>query len=157
MGSVSVSTLVLFIASLVVAAGVAGTLVTTVDDISSSAETTGDAISENIDTDFRIINDGKGDSFYVEDDEEGTAEITLYVRNTGSTALHQDPDRIDVLVNGRLITDIEVSSTTDGADDVWLETEVIEVVVRLDDQLGGDNRVTVSVNNVDRSVEFRAE
>jgi flagellar protein FlaG len=156
-GSVSVSTLVLFIASLVVAAGVAGTLVTTVEDISMSAETTGDEISENIDTDFRIINDGKGDNFYVEDDVTGTSSITLYVKNTGSTDLNQDASRIDILVNGRLITDIEISSTRTGTDpDVWLGTEVIEIVVHLDNQLSSDNRVTVSVNGVDRSVEFRA-
>ncbi len=158
MSGVSVSTLILFIASLIVAAGVAGTLVTTVDDITQSAETTGDEISENIDTDFVIINDGKGDAFYQENDTDGTSTITLYVRNTGSTVLSQNATRIDVLVNGGFVADIDVTTTEAGAStEVWEQAEVIEIVVNLDRQLSTtDNRVTVSVNGVRQSVEFRA-
>ena len=47
MSGVSASTLVIFIATILVAAGVAGTLVTTVGNISNSAETQGDEITTN--------------------------------------------------------------------------------------------------------------
>lgn len=64
MSGVSASTLVIFIASIVVAAGVAGTLVTTVGEISTSAETKGDEITDSIDAEIELLNDGGGADFY---------------------------------------------------------------------------------------------
>lgn len=160
MSGVSASTLVLFIASVVVAAGVAGTLVTTVGDITKSAETRGDAISESIDTDIEILNDGGGSEFYKESGVDGgAAEITLYARNTGSTNAEQDPNAISVLVNGRLVAagNLTITSTEGGSETVWERDEVIEIVVVLEGTLDGSgNRVTVSIEGAEESVEFEA-
>lgn len=165
MSGISASTLVIFIASILVAAGVAGTLVTTVGDISSSAETQGDAISDSINTEIELLNDGRGSNFYQEDVENNGGEnvealITLYARNAGSTMLSQDPDRINVLVNGQLIPsdDLAIASVNGGDPDVWVEDEVIEIEISLSEQLeGSDNRVTVSVEGSERAIEFKAE
>jgi flagellar protein FlaG len=158
MSGVSASTLVIFIASILVAAGVAGTLVTTVGDISTSAETRGDAITETIDADIELLNDGGGSNFYVEDGD-GTSEITFYVRNTGSTGLVEDPDEIDVLLNGGFVatSDLTIASMNGADDGVWAEGEVLEFVVSLDDQLDGSgNRLTVSTKGTERSLDFTA-
>ena len=152
MSGVSASTLVIFIASILVAAGVAGTLVATVGDISNSAETKGDAITESIDADFEILNDGGGDNFY-----DGASEITFYIRNTGSNALFQDPDDINVLVNGQFQQDLSISSVAndDGSTDVWAEGEVLKIVVTLNNGLNDSgNRLTVSTKGTERSIEF---
>ena len=159
MSGVSASTLVIFIATILVAAGVAGTLVTTVGDISNSAETRGDAITESIDADIELLNDGGGSNFY---DEPSTdeSEITFYVRNTGSTALTQDPADIDVLVNGLFVpeADLAIDSSNGDNDGVWAEDEVLEIVVSLDRQLDGSgNRLTVSTKGTERSLEFNAD
>ena len=164
MSGISASTLVIFIASILVAAGVAGTLVTTVGDISSSAETQGDAISDSIDTDIEILNDGRGSNFYQESVENSDGVvvdglITLYVRNAGSTSLHLD-SRVNVLVNGRLVSPGNRTLTpTNGSDpDVWTADEVIEIEISLSETLeGSGNRVTVSVEGSERVVEFKAE
>lgn len=165
MSGISASTLVIFIASILVAAGVAGTLVTTVGDISSSAEAQGDELSDSIDTEIQILNDGGGSSFYQEDVENGDNEtvdglITMYVRNTGTTTLSQDPDQIDVMVNGRLIAseDLGLQSMNGGNAAVWAEDEVIEVEISLAEPLDGSgNRVTVSVEGSEKVIEFKAE
>lgn len=159
MSGVSASTLVIFIASILVAAGVAGTLVTTVGDISTSAETRGDAITETIDTDIELLNDGGGSNFYVENGD-GTNQITFYVRNTGSTGLLQDPNEIDVLLNGGFVAnaDLTIASMNGADDDVWAEGEVLELVVTLDEELDGSgNRLTVSTRGTERSLEFNAD
>ena len=164
MSGVSASTLVIFIATILVAAGVAGTLVTTVGDISSSAETQGDQITESIDANFELLNDGGGENFYKEDDlndGDNAAEITVFVRNTGSNALIKEPGEIDVLVNGLFVDDgdLEIESTDDDAHDrAWAEGEVIEIVVGLDDPLtGSGNRLTVATKGTERSLEFNAD
>ena len=161
MSGVSASTLVIFIASILVAAGVAGTLVTTVGDISTSAETRGDAITESIDSDIELLNDGGGSSFYVEDDTNNTAEITVYVRNTGSTTLSKNESELDVLVNGLFVQDGNLNITSmngDNTQDSWAEDEVIEIVISLDEQLSGSgNRLTVSPAGTERSLEFNAD
>ena len=152
MSGVSASTLIIFIASILVAAGVAGTLVATVGDISNSAETKGDAITESIDADFEILNDGGGTKFY----DNSTTNITFYIRNTGSNALFQNPNNINVLVNGQFEQDITIQSvTSDSNDDVWAEDEVLEIEVSLGRTLSGSgNRLTVSTKGTERSIEF---
>ena len=157
MSGVSASTLVIFIASILVAAGVAGTLVATVGDISNSAETRGDAITESIDADIELLNDGGGSNFYVENGD-GTSDITFYVRNTGSNALLEDADEIDVLVNGLFETDLAITSMNGDDDGVWAEDEVLEIVVSLGKELDGSgNRLTVSTKGTERSLEFNAD
>ena len=159
MSGVSASTLVIFIASILVAAGVAGTLVTTVGDISTSAETRGDAITESIDSEIELLNDGGGSSFYVEDGEG--ANITVYVRNTGTTTLLKAEDEIDVLVNGLFVDSdrLEIASMNGDTDDrAWAEDEVIEIVITLEEPLeGSGNRLTVSPPGTERSLEFSAD
>lgn len=160
MSGVSASTLVIFIASILVAAGVAGTLVTTVGEISTSAETKGDAITESIDSDIELLNDGGGSNFYTENDTEGTANITVYARNTGSTTLLKDPDELDVLVNGLFVSsdNLTVTSMNGETGRAWAEDEVIEIEISLDEQLeGSGNRLTVAAKGAERSLEFSAE
>lgn len=163
MSGISASTLVIFIASILVAAGVAGTLVTTVGDISSSAETQGDAISDSINTDIELLNDGRGSNFYQENVENGDGEtveglITLYARNAGSTNLRLD-SQVNVLLNGRLVSsdNLTLTPTNGGDPDVWTENEVIEIEISLSETLeGSGNRVSVSVEGSERSIEFKA-
>ena len=159
MSGVSASTLVIFIASILVAAGVAGTLVTTVGDISTSAETRGDAITESIDSEIELLNDGGGSKFYVEDGDQ--ANITVYVRNTGTTTLLKSDDEIDVLVNGLFVDSdrLEITSMNGNTDDrAWAEDEVIEIVIMLEEPLeGSGNRLTVSPPGTERSLEFNAD
>ena len=149
MSGVSASHLVIFIASIVVAAGVAGTLVTQVDRVSTSIVSQNEDVEERIDTDIRIISDtGQPDSIY-----DG-GDLTLYVKNTGGTELTPDAGSIDVLIEGSFNSPDTVSRV-DGQNDRWPPGTVIEVTVEGID-ISGDTRVTVSVRENEDTIRFTA-
>jgi flagellar protein FlaG len=151
MSSVSASHLVIFIASIVVAAGVAGTLVTQVDRVSTSIVNQNEDVEERIDTDIRIISDtGQPDSIY----DSGTNNLTLYVKNTGGTELNIQQDDIDVLVDGSFNSPDTVSRVDDTTDR-WPPGTVVEVTVN-GITISGDTRATVSVRENEDTIRFTA-
>lgn len=151
MSGVSASHLVIFIASIVVAAGVAGTLVTQVDRVSTSIVSQNEDVEERIDADIRIISDtGSPDSIY----DSGTDNLTLYVKNTGGTELTPNAGSIDVLVEGSFNSP-DIVSRVDGQNDRWPPGTVLEVTVEGID-ISGDTRVTVSVRENEDTIRFTA-
>lgn len=152
MASVSISHLVIFIASLLVASAVAGTLVTGVDRISESVGDRSIETSETIRTDIEIISDTGSDAV-VQDDT-----IVALVKNTGSTSLDPDPRQLDVLLNGQYVPrqNVTVEPVTD---DTWNGGDVVEV--RIDTGANGDleiddsNRLTIIVNGNEALMRFR--
>lgn len=160
MSGVSASTLIIFIATILVAAGVAGTLVTTVSDIANSAETQGNEITNSINANIELLNDGGGDKFYTETTADPAAQITVFVRNVGATPLIKEPSEVDVLVNGLFIDSSALEITSVDGDDgqrAWVEGEVIRVDIELADELTGSrNRLTVAASGAERSLEFNA-
>lgn len=152
MSGVSASHLVIFIASIVVAAGVAGTLVTQVDRVSTSIVSQNEDVEERIDTDIRIISDtGQPDSIY-----DGT-ELTLYVKNTGGTELTPEVGSIDLLVDGSFITGKTVTRVNADDQNRWPPGTVIEVTVDSPDPTpSGPTRVTVSVRENEDTIRFTA-
>ena len=154
MSGVSASHLVIFIASIVVAAGVAGTLVTQVDRVSTSIVSQNEDVEERIDTDIRIISDtGSPDSIY-DNDNNGT--LTLYVKNTGGTELNVQEDDVDVLIEGSFNSPDTVSRVDDTTDR-WPPGTVIEVTVSGPDiDTGDDVRITVSVRENEDTIRFTA-
>lgn len=151
MASVSVSHLVLFIASMLVAATVAGALVTGVDRISSSVTDRSLETSEEVRTDLVIISDAGSDAVY--DDPNGT--ITLVVKNTGSSNLDARAGQIDVLVDGEYVPRSDVNVTSLEGDDAAWETGS-SVRVEVDRSLGGgDHRAQVSANGDEEVLRFR--
>jgi flagellar protein FlaG len=151
MSGVSASHLVIFIASIVVAAGVAGTLVTQVDRVSQSITEQSEGVEEQIDTDVQIISDtGDSDSIY----DGGTGNVTLYVKNTGDSELDPSPDAIDVLVEGRFKSPANVR-LVGGDGTTWSPGSVVEVTVEGVD-VDGPTRVTVAVRENEDTIRFRA-
>ena len=155
MSGVSVSHLVLFIASLVVAAGVAGTLVTEVDRVSQSVSQHGDEVSETIETDIEVISDSGSGAIY---NSSGNENVTVLVKNTGSRTLAADPGSVDVLVDGVFIPpdDVTVERADGSGDRAWPPGSVVEIEIdrALQD---GDHRVTVRVHSNEAVLTFRVE
>lgn len=150
MSSASVSSLILFIAAMLVAAGVAGTLVTNVNEISGSIDSHSVDVREKIDTDVTVISDPGSDAIYEGDSENGT--ITLLVKNTGEQTLSKDPSRLDVLVDGRYVTGDEMSLAVVGGGS-WRDGEVAEI--EIDRALAsGEHRIVVAVNGDREEFEF---
>jgi flagellar protein FlaG len=152
MSGVSASHLVIFIASIVVAAGVAGTLVTQVDRVSQSITEQSEGIQSQIDADVRIISDtGSSGSIY----DDGTGNLTLYVKNTGDDELDPSPTGIDVLIEGRFKSPTSVRRVDGGDGTVWPPGSVVEVTVEGVD-IDGPTRVTVAVRENEDTIRFRA-
>lgn len=154
MASVSVSHAIMFIASLVVAAAVAGVLVTGVDQIGESIADRSTDTSEDIRTDVTIISDTGSDAIYDAENET----VTILVKNTGSMNLVADGSQTDVLINGRFATNVTIESleTDDGT---WPTGSVVEITVTDDEghvNTNGDNRIKVIVNSDEEILRFRA-
>lgn len=149
MASVSISHLILFIASLLVAASVAGVLTEEVGRLSEAINDQGLDASRDVRTDVEIISDsGSPDSVY----DSGTQNITLYIKNTGSQRLEATSDGIDVLVNGEYQTNVDVTLIDS---ETWDRNDVASVSIHLADSLpSGDNRVTIIVNGDEEVFEF---
>ncbi len=148
MASESVSSLILFIAAMLLAAAIAGTLVTNVNDISNSIDTQSSNVQQQLDTDIEIISDAGSDAVYDDD----TGNITVLVKNTGQETLADDGTGIDVLVDGSFISsenvDIEVVTG-----EVWRRGEVAEFTI--DEPLeSGEHRVVVDVGGDREVFEF---
>ncbi|WP_135825936.1 flagellar protein G [Halorussus ruber] len=147
MASVSSSHLILFIASLIVAASVAGTFTQGVQRLSSALGERSVDVSGDIRTDIRIISDSGSGAIY----DDGDGMITVLVKNTGSRTLDASSDHIEVLVDGRYQTGVTVS-VVDGS--AWADGNVakIEIPQSLN---GGDHRVKIIVNGDSDVLRFR--
>ena len=151
MASVSVSEMILFIAALTVALGVATTLTANVADISNSIGERGSGVAEKIKTEVEIISDsGSPDAIY----DDGEENVTILVKNTGQKTLAADGSQLSILVDGRYAT-IQ-NATVVGRPDAraWRPGEVLEITVsrQLDP---GDHRVKVSVRGDSTTIQFR--
>ena len=149
MASVSSSTLIIFIASILVAASVAGTMTSGVQRLSGALSDRSVDVSQEIETDIEIISDpGSPSSIYNDTD----SELTLLVKNTGSESLPAAPGTFDVIVDGEYATSLTVT-VVDGSS--WGPGNVVRVTasdVTLDT---GDHRVVVIVNGDREVLELR--
>lgn len=145
MADASASALILFIAAVAVAAGVAGMMTTTVQDISSSVDVRGDSVSSEIRSDITIINDTGSDGLYDADENE----LTLYVKNTGSEPLTPADATIDVLIDGQYV-EIDTLETLGDGERSWRPGEVLELTLTV--ELEDEHRVLVHTNNNEDTV-----
>ncbi|ERH12372.1 MAG: putative archaeal flagellar protein G [halophilic archaeon J07HB67] len=153
MAGASVSEMILFIAALVVAASVAGTLTTQVDRVSESLDDRSLDLSQEIRVDVTVISDAGAQVH----DRDGNGNVSLYVRNTGSSGLPANPETIDVFFDGSYQSAVNVTVVKPtNADGSWPRGGVIELsfsVGSLPD--GSDHRVKLIVREDEELFEFR--
>lgn len=150
MGSVSISHLIIFVASLLVAASVAGTLIVSVEDVSSSVDRQSESLTQQIDSDIAIISDPSSGTIYEGDETTGT--ITLLVKNIGRATLEPDGADLDMLVDGQYQTGPTIEIISDH--ERWSTGAVAEVTVTLDGLSSGDHRATVIVHGNRATIDF---
>jgi flagellar protein FlaG len=153
MASVSISHMILFIASMLIAASVAGVFTTSVDRLSGAIDDQGLQVSDNVRTDIEVISDnGTGACVY---DCSGNGNLTLLVKNTGTQRLAAQPDQIDVLVNGQFqpVSDKHVEVL--GDTDTWDRGSVIRLNVTEPGLSPGDHRARVIINGDEEDFSFR--
>jgi len=149
MANVSISELVLFIAALTVAAGVATTLTTNVMHISNAVSERGGDVANKIQTEVQIINDpGSAGSIY----NSSTGNVTLLVKNTGDRPLDARPGQFDVLIDGQYRVPANV--TVLGSASTWRPGEVVAVTIT-DSLSAGPHRAVVYVDDDKEVLRFR--
>lgn len=152
MASVSVSHMILFIASMIIAAGVAGVFTSSVDDLAGAIEDQGPQVSDQVRTSIDIISDSGSDSIY-DDTEEN---VTLLVKNTGTNTIVPEERQIDVLINGQFTGADDLTVETLGDSDLWRSNDVIRLTVTVDGGLAdGDHRAKVIVSGDEDILRFR--
>lgn len=150
MASVSTSHLILFIASLLIAASVAGTFTQGVERLSSALGDRSVDVSSDVRTDVEVISDPGSEAVY----DESSETLTLLVKNTGSRDLDASPDLMDVLIDGRYQPDVS-TTVVDGS--YWSVGNVVKITVELESELAeGDHRAKVIVSGDEEVLEFRA-
>lgn len=150
MASVSVSHLIIFIASLVVAAGVAGTLATGVDRVSSAVEDGSLDVSQEVRSDFTIISD-PGATY------NSGEQLTIHVRNTGSQGVAIDPTSVDIIFNEEFVTadNIQIEDANDPNSNTWRPGEVVAITIEEPTIQNNDNRLLLTVNADQELFEFQ--
>ena len=149
MASVSVSHLIIFIASLVVAAGVAGTLTTGVERVSNAVEDGSLDVSQQVRTDIDIVSDPDSPSI------DGNGNLTVHVRNTGSQGIFIQRDSIDMVLNGDFVSNSEFTVTDANGDRTTARTgDVMAININSTYVDSGDNRLYITINSDEEVYEF---
>ncbi|MFU1779776.1 CARDB domain-containing protein [Haloarcula japonica] len=148
MASVSVSHLILFIASMAIAASVAGVFTSSIGELSNAVSEQGLDVSSDVRTDVEIISDSGSNTIY--DGDANT--ITIHVKNTGSETLAPVPGQVDVFVDGTFTSDYTVTLEPDGGNS-WRPGEVVRIDIN-DNLNSGDHRLKLIVNGDEEVFEF---
>jgi flagellar protein FlaG len=150
--SVSVSHMILFIASMIIAASVAGVFTSSVDTLSNAIEDQGLSVADDVRTDIEIISDnGTGACVY---NCNGDENVTVLVKNTGTGDLVADAAQINVLVNNQFQPpgDIQVELLGDAVS--WGRGDVVRLQATETGLGSGDHRIKVIVNGDTEVFDF---
>jgi len=142
--------MILFIASIVVAASVVGVFTDSISQVSEAIDDRGISVSENVRTDVEIISDSGSNNVYDPDNDR----IRIHIKNTGSETLTAESGQMDVLVNGRYQSNENVDVQLVGDASTWGPGDVVAVDITGQDLTDGDHRVKVIINQDEELFEF---
>ncbi|SHH10392.1 flagellar protein G [Halobaculum gomorrense] len=145
----SAAELILFIAAIVIAASVAGTLTSEVDRVSDAISAKSLDVSAEIRADAEIVSD-PGAPVY---NRSGDENVTIHVRNTGVSDLPAESGTFDVLLDGEYQTDLTVSVVDGG--DTWHRGDVVKLEFAAPDLPAGDHRLKLVVRGDEEVFRFR--
>jgi flagellar protein FlaG len=138
--------MVIFIASVLVAATFSGVVVDTVGVMSQAVEDRGRVTGDDLRTDIEIISDPSGPV-------ANTTHVTVYVKNTGTRWLPASGGGLDVLVDGNYAGNTTAQLVSDtGAR--WRPGEVVELTVPVA-LTAGDHRLVVIAGADRETFDFR--
>ncbi|NLI73462.1 MAG: hypothetical protein GX369_01640 [Euryarchaeota archaeon] len=131
----SVTQTTFFIASLVVAASLAGVIIGISNSMANEIENKVQVASDQMATDMVIINDPRSVPY-------NDGMITIYVKNVGDISLKYN--RITILIDGRFVKDPNISLSDSSVG--WSSGSVIEITAPIDLEKG-DHSVKVTTDN----------
>jgi len=150
MAGTSTSSLVIFVASMMIAASVAGTLMDSIDDVSEAISVESGDVSQNIRTDIEVISDESSPVYNTSGDDN----VTVLVKNTGARSMTAEPGTIDVLIDGVYRTDVSLTEF-ETPDETWSKGEVVQVSIDVPSLPAGDHRLKVIASGDEEVFSFR--
>jgi flagellar protein FlaG len=138
MASVSSAHLVLFIAAILVAAVLAGTMTESAGRVGNAIEQESNAESAQTNAEIAVVSDADSPTAVY---DNSTDTLTLHVKNVGARTLSRDPGDVTVLVNGHYQGDVR---TTVLDDDRWRPGSLLRIRVNV--TLADDAATRVVVN-----------
>lgn len=151
MAGVSVSHLILFIASLLIAASVAGTMTASVGRLSGAIDDESLEMGTQIRSDVEVISDPAAGVY----NTSGSENVTLLVKNVGTNELTAESQFVDTLLDGRYQTDVSVSVVDAPGSVVWDRGDVVRVEIDTGGLAAGDHRVKLVVEGDEEVFRFR--
>ncbi|WGI17594.1 hypothetical protein [Methanonatronarchaeum sp. AMET-Sl] len=148
MAGASGSELIIFIAAILIAASVAGVITTEVYFATDSFRESATNLDEQIRGDITIINDPT-----MIPNNDNTLEI--YVKNTGASNLPDNPEYINILIDGAHYTNVDVDII---GSDVWRPGNTAQLDVNIDSDefsSGDDVRILVYVESLQDEITGR--
>lgn len=150
MASVSVSHLILFIASLIVAASVAGTMTTGVDRLTNAIDDESLNMADTVRSDVEVISDPAAPIY----NTSGNGNVTVLVKNTGSRNLPVDTTIFDVILDGQYRVNVTVSAVTSDPNS-WKGGDVVRLDIEAPTLASGDHRLKLVVGGDEEVFRFR--
>ncbi|MFB6142575.1 MAG: flagellar protein G [Halorientalis sp.] len=147
MAGTSTSVLIIFVASILAASVVAGGLLQATDGISSAVDSRSADVATDIATDVQAISDPAAGVY-----DNGTGNVSIYLKNTGSRTIPADEEILDVFVDG--VYERNVTLTVASGSD-WRPHNVVRVVIDAGTLASGDHRVKFVLDGAEEVFRFR--
>ena len=146
MGAETSSThLIFFIVAMIIAGGVVSVIYTNVNTITRSSGEGAARLSEQLRTDITIINDPANIP-------KSGNNYTFYVKNTGKSTLSHS--FINVIINGQMVPDSNVTKTVVDGITVWRPSEVLKIEVTYSSMLFENKIRIITENGIEDTLEF---
>lgn len=136
------SSMILLIGGLIVATLVVGVIFTSSQTLSNGITDLSDSKAENLRTDIEIISDKSANAIY------NNSEITILVKNTGSTEL--DSNQPTLQVDGKFVN-ISSSTVVDGKN--WDVNNVLRITATKSLDTNKEHIFTVDANGETASIK----
>lgn len=150
MTSSGISTLILLIAGLIIAASASAIAIDVASDINQGIEQRGEQVSNSISTDVRIVSSPE----FVYDSTNN--ELSIFIKNTGKNNVRidkQELNNLNFFVDGNFLQpDSVVFSDSSGSP--WKSSEIIRADFNIDLSSGDRHTVSVIVRQNRDSITF---
>lgn len=152
MANIAAEHLILFIASLLMAASVAGVFTNAVERVSQALSDRSKVMSAHLRTDIEIISvNGTSTCVY---NCSGQKKLRLLVKNTGTRQLPARPESVEIILDGRYQPPTNITITVLGPTSTWRDGAVARVTITATLH-SGDHRVKVVMGEASETFLFR--
>lgn len=143
----SATEMVFFITSIIIALSVVGAIFMNVQSISNAATIGSKILTEQLKTDITVINDPDYTRY-------SSGNYTFYIKNTGAEEL--GTEYVNVIIDGTLISDRNLTKTIIGGGQTWLTGDVLKINATIGSLTAGSHNLRViTANGIEDIFPFR--